>query len=191
MNTVIDRPRVDTTTPAATVFQIDPAASRIEFSIGKRLFFVKNLTVTGRFGDVAGTMTVDDQDPVSARVDVTIDAASIDTKNGRRDKHLRTADFFDVDQHPTITFVSHRVEPIDRAEGRYRLLGDLTVRGVTREVALDPHDAPVLGAGHDSRLALTLTTRLNRRDFGINWNNPLMNVADELTVSLAVGLTRN
>ncbi len=171
-------------------YRIDPAASRIEFSIGKRLFFVKKLTVTGRFSAVEGTITLDEQDPSTAQAAVAIGAASIDTGHARRDKHLRAADFFHVDQYPTLTFRSHRVESIDRAAGRYRVVGDLTVRDVTREVALETHYAPVLGARHGRRLALTLTAPLTRQDFGMMWSNPVMKVADDLTVTLAIEAER-
>ncbi len=173
-----------------TAWQIDPAASRVEFTIRKRLFFVKRLTVTGRFSDVAGTITLDEQDPTTARAAVTISAASINTENARRDKHLLTADFFHVDQHPTLTFHSRRVEPVDAAAGRYRVVGDLTVRGVTREVTLETHYTPAPGGARDQRIALTLTAPLNRQDFGIAWSSPVIKVADDLTVTLAVEATR-
>jgi polyisoprenoid-binding protein YceI len=101
-----------------TAYQIDPAASRVAFAIRHRLFFVHQSTVTGRFTDVAGTITLNDDDPSTAEAMVTIDAASIDTGNAQRDTHLRTAAFFDVDQHPTLTFRSRRVAPVDPTAGR-------------------------------------------------------------------------
>ncbi len=185
----------DTASPSATpatpaTYQIDPAASRVVFAIGLRLFFVKGSTVTGRFADVAGTITLDEQDPSTAQAAVTIGAASVDTRNARRDMHLRTADFFHVDQHPTLTFRSRRVEPVAPAEGRYRVAGDLTLHGVTREVVLEAHYAPALGAGRDRRIALTLTAPLNRRDFEMAQNNPVFKVADDLTVTLTIEATR-
>ncbi len=177
--------------PAAhATYQIDPAASRVEFSIRKRLFFVKKLTVTGRFSAVEGTITLDEQDPGTAQAEVTIGAASIDTGNAKRDKHLLTADFFHVDQHPTLTFCSRRVEPVDAAAGRYRVVGALTVRGVTRDVALETHYIPARGGEHDQRIALTLTSPLNRQDFGITWSSPVIKVADDLTITLTIEATR-
>jgi polyisoprenoid-binding protein YceI len=177
-------------TPAThTVYRIDPAASRVEFSIGKRLFFVKHLTITGRFTDINGTITLDEGQPTSAQASVTIGAASIDTQNARRDKHLRTADFFHVDQHPTLTFQSRKVETIDGAPGRYRVAGDLTVRGVTRRVTLDTRYVPAQGTGSGRRIKLTLTAPLNRRDFGIVWNKSIIDVANDLTVKLEVEAT--
>ena len=135
-----------------TFYQIDPAASRVEFAIGLRLFFVKGSTVTGRFADVAGTITLDEQDPGTARATVTIGAASVDTRNERRDTHLRTADFFHVDQHPTLTFRSRRVEPVDPAAGRYRVVGDLTLHG-GRLAHREPDPACQLGRGQCRRRA--------------------------------------
>jgi len=117
---------------------------------------------------------------------VTIGAASIDTGNRQRDKHLRTADFFHVDRHPSLTFQSRQVEAIDQAAGRYRVVGDLAVRGVTRPVTLDARYEPAKGTGPGRRIKLTLTGSLNRRDFGIVWDNPLFHVADDLTVKLEV-----
>src|SRR3954454_12640341 len=107
--------------------------------IGNRLMFVQRLTITGRFTAVSGTITLDERDPSTARAEVSIDAASIDTQDARRDAHLRTADFFHVAEHPHLTFVSRRVEAIDQAGGTCRVVGDLTVRGVTRPVTLDAH----------------------------------------------------
>ncbi len=181
----------DSAVPATqTTYQIDPAASRVAFEIRNRLFFVKVSTVTGRFSDVAGTITLDEEDPTTARAVVTIGAASIDTGNARRDTHLRTADFFDVERHPTLVFRSRRVEPVDAAAGRYTVVGDLTLRGVTREAPLETHYAPARGAGRDRRLALTLTAPLNRRDFGMTQSNPVARVADDLLVTLTIEATR-
>ena len=169
-----------------TTYQIDPAASRVEFTIGKRLFFVKHLLVTGRFSDVQGSISLDEREPANSRAEVTIGAASVDTRMGKRDKHLRKADFFDVEQHPTLTFISRRIEPIDRATGRYSVVGDLTVRGMTREVRLDATYIRATSDGPGRRIELTLTGPLNRRDFGMVWNNPLIAVPDDLIVTLQI-----
>lgn len=169
-----------------TTYRIDPAHSRIEFTIGKRLFFVAHLPVTGRFGDVQGTISLDEREPANSHAAITIGAASVDTGMGKRDKHLRNADFFDVQQYPHLTFVSRRIEAIDGARGHYRVVGDLTVRGVTREVQLDATYSPVIGSGPRRRIALTLTGALNRRDFGMVWNRPYIDVADDLTIRLEV-----
>jgi polyisoprenoid-binding protein YceI len=175
---------------ATTSYQIDPAASRVEFAIGKRHFFVRHLLVTGRFSDVRGTIALDEQEPANSWAEVTIGTASVNTGMGKRDKHLRKADFFDVAHYPHLTFVSRRIVPIDRERGHYSVRGDLTIRGVTREVALDAHYTPALGEGQARRIKLTLTGPLNRRDFGMVWNNPLVTIPDDLTVALQIEATR-
>lgn len=172
-----------------TPFEIDPAASRAEFTIRKRLFFVVHQLVTGRFSAIQGTISLDEQEPANSHATVTISAASVETHMGKRDKHLRTADFFDVEQYPTLTFTSTHIAPIDRATGRYRVVGDLTVRGVTRDVALDARYTPAQGGWPTRRIALTLTGALNRRDFGMAWNNPLIAIPDDLTVALRIEAT--
>jgi polyisoprenoid-binding protein YceI len=171
---------------AVTTWKIDAAASRVEFAVRKRLMFVKRLTVVGRFTDVSGTLHLDPRNPTAARASVTIGAASVDTKNARRDKHLRTKDFFEVDRYPAIDFASRSVAVIDQGAGTYRVTGDLTVRGITREVVLSAQYSPARGGRSDSRLKLDLATTLNRRDFGIVWNKAAINVADELAVTLAI-----
>ena len=161
-----------------------PLTSRVEFTVRKRLFVVP-LRVTGRFSDVQGVITLDEQDPTTAQASIAIGASSIDTGNARRDTHLRHEDFFHVDTHPAITFRSRRIDPSDRTASRYTVVGDLTVRGVTREVSLDAHYTTPQRTG-DNRLKLALTTTLNRRDFGLVWTHMLIGVADELTVNLAI-----
>jgi polyisoprenoid-binding protein YceI len=166
-------------------WQIDPLTSRVEFTVRKR-WFVVPLRVTGRFSDVQGVITLDEQDPTSAEASIRVGASSIDTGNARRDTHLRQEDFFHVDTHPAITFRSRRVDSSDRTGSRYTVVGDLTVRGITREVTLAAHYTAPQGSGDNRRLKLALTTTLNRRDFGLVWTHLLIGVADELTVHLAI-----
>jgi polyisoprenoid-binding protein YceI len=169
-----------------TALQIDAGASRLEFSVRKRLMFVKRLVVTGRFADVRGTIWLDEQEPSNSRAEVVIGAASIDTRNARRDKHLRNADFFDVERYPQLTFSSEHIEAVDRAAGRYRVTGTLTVHGVTRQVTLDAEYTQAQGTAQAHGINLTLAGTLNRRDFGIVWNKAAINVADEVTLTLKV-----
>jgi polyisoprenoid-binding protein YceI len=171
-----------------TEWHVDPDASRVEFTIRKRLLVVP-MTVTGRFTDVQGTITLDEDEPITAEASISIAATSIDTTYPRRDTHLRQADFFHVDVHPTITFRSRRVELSDRATNRFQVLGDLTIRGVTREVILDTLYVAPQDSGPNRRLKLTLTTALNRRDFAIQWNSLFLGVADTLTVNLLIEAT--
>ena len=148
-----------------TIWQIDPAHSLVEFAV-KHLMFA---TVKGRFGGVHGTIVDDAADPSRSSVEVEIDAASIDTRDEKRDAHLRSADFLDVESYPTITFTSSRVE--HAGQGRLRVIGDLTIHGTTREVVLD---TTINGRGTNpfglEVAGFTAETTINRRDFGLNWN---------------------
>ena len=116
--------------PSPTTWQLDPTHSEVGFAV-KHLMIS---TVRGRFTDLSGTIRWDETDPLSAEVSVDIGVSSIGTGVPDRDAHLRSADFFDADRFPTITFRSRRVEP--DAVGDLRVIGDLAIRGVTREVAL-------------------------------------------------------
>src|SRR5512142_1678256 len=117
-----------------TTWQIDPAHTTVEFSVKHMMF----TTVRGRFTDVKGTINADEQNPNNSSVTVEINAKSIDTGVGDRDTHLRSADFLDVEKHPTIAFRSKRVEGAANKEGdRFKVIGDLTIHGKSREVVLD------------------------------------------------------
>jgi polyisoprenoid-binding protein YceI len=179
------------TTALATrsTWAIDPAHSHVQFAV--RHLVVS--TVKGRFGDVSGTITLDEQHLAGSSVDVEIDAATVDTREERRDAHLRSADFFDVERFPTITFRSSRVEPGRGAA--LRIVGDLTIHGVTRQVELEaeqtgrgasPWGAEVIG--------FAATTKINRRDFGLTWNQALETggvvVGDEIKITIDVEATR-
>ena len=155
-------------------------------------FTVKHLmitTVRGRFTDVSGRIDLDESHPENSSVDVMIDAASIDTGAPDRDAHLKSADFFDVGSHPALTFRSRKVEPVD--EGRFRVVGDLTIRGVTRDVTLEVTDE---GRGRDpwggTRASFSAVTKIDRRDFGLTWNAPLETggvlVANDVKITLEV-----
>ena len=183
MTTTNDRHQV----PVAivTTWEIDPEASRVEFTTRMRLMFVMKVTVLGRFTDVAGTLTVDEREPTNSHVTVTIGAASLDTQLPARDKHLHSADFFDVEHYPTMTFTSQRIEALDQAAGHYRVTGTLTIREVTRDVSLDAWSVPPRAAD-DSRLTFNLTTVLDRRDWGLTWSRPIQQIADEVNLALTV-----
>jgi polyisoprenoid-binding protein YceI len=190
MATTIDRPQ---TLDATTTWRVDPAASRVAFAVRQHLPFAAPLpllgrAVVGRFADVAGTIVLDERRPATARVAVAIGAAGVDTGNARRDAHLRSAAFLDAGRHPTLAFASRMVEEVDRAGGRYRVMGDLTIRGVTRAVRLDLRLARA-SDGRGPRLVLTGETVLNRRDYGLGWNGALRRVADDVAVTLAIEAT--
>jgi polyisoprenoid-binding protein YceI len=154
-----------------TTWTIDAAHSAAEFS-AKHMMIT---TVKGRVADVRGTLIVDETRPERSTVEVELGAASIDTRSEQRDAHLRSADFLDVEQFPTITFRSRRIEGASAREGgSFRVVGDLTIRGVTREVTLD---ATYEGRGRDpwggERVSFSATTKIDRRDFGLTWNAAL------------------
>lgn len=152
-------------------WSIDPAHSSIEFAVKHMMF----TTVRGRFKDVTGTIHVDEENPDRSSVEVEIDAASIDTGVEDRDNHLRAADFLDVERFPKITFRSKRVEGALEKEGdRFRVIGDLTIRDKTLEI---PLEATYLGRGKgmqgEDRAGFNATTEIDRRDFGLMWNQAL------------------
>jgi polyisoprenoid-binding protein YceI len=152
--------------PAGLVeYEVDPAHTQVMFKV--RHMGVS--TVTGRFGRFAATFAWDPEDPGASWVTATIDAASIDTDNDRRDNHLRSADFFAADSYPTLTFRSTRVEAVE--EGRLRVAGDLSIRGVTRPIVLDVllEGATVGGEGRPIT-GWTAEATINRKDYGLTWN---------------------
>jgi polyisoprenoid-binding protein YceI len=175
-----------TTHTAAAIrpLEIDRSHSGITFQVRHLLSKVR-----GRFNEFAGSIEFDEANPPRSRVEVTIQAASIDTAEPARDTHLRSADFFDVGQYPTLRFVSTSVTP--RGAGAYDVAGTLTIHGATRQVVLP---ASYLGTATDpygnTKAVFEAELTLNRRDFGLSWNAALetggLLVGDEVSVSLSV-----
>jgi polyisoprenoid-binding protein YceI len=171
------------------VWKIDPVHTIVEFA-GRHMMVT---TVKGRFKSLRGTIWMDEADPAVSSVEAEIDAASLDTGSDQRDQHLRSPDFLEVDKHAKITFKSTRIEPLGHSRGR--VTGDLTVRGVTREVVLD---AQYTGSWKNPRgtvvAGFEATTTLNRRDFGLTWNVALeaggLLVSDTLKVEIQVEAVR-
>lgn len=152
---------------SADTYQIDTAHSWIGFSV--RHMMVTN--VRGRFTDFSGTIVYDEQDITKSSVSVTIKTASINTENADRDRHLRSADFFDVEKHPEITFVSKRIEK--RGAG-YVCIGTLTIRGVSREVAIPfTITGKVKDQRGNTRIGIEASLTINRQDYGVTWNRTL------------------
>ncbi|MDQ3998432.1 MAG: YceI family protein [Gemmatimonadota bacterium] len=186
-----------TATPAAgtpaqtgkTTWTIDTAHSHVGFAI-KHLMIA---TVRGQFPGVRGTVTVDDTDPTTASIDVTIPTSTVTTGDEKRDGHLRSPDFFDVERYPNITFRSRRIER--KSSDALRVVGDLTIRGVTREVVLD---VELLGRAKDpwgqEHAAFEANTKINRADYGLTWNTALetggMLVGDEVKISIEAQLLK-
>jgi polyisoprenoid-binding protein YceI len=156
-----------TTAAAQTTWKIDPSHTTVEFS-AKHMMFT---TVKGRFADVDGTVTLNGSSPVDAVVDVSMKASSIDTRTEQRDLHLRSADFLDAENYPTVTFKSTR---ITGTKEKFTLNGELTIRGTTRPVSLD---VAFEGAGKDpwgnERLGFSASGKIDRREFGLVWNQAL------------------
>ena len=169
-------------------WQIDPDHSSIQFKI--RHLTVSN--VKGDFGKAKGVVTMDDKDITQLKVELTIDPASVNTNHAKRDEHLRGPDFFDVSKYPTLTFVSKRVIKTDA--NRLKVIGDLTIRGVTREITVDVEGPTpeVKDPGGNLRRGATGTSRINRKDFGMAWNRVLdtggLVVSDEVDIYVEVEL---
>jgi polyisoprenoid-binding protein YceI len=150
-------------------------------------------TVRGEFQKLSGEASYDPQRPEASRLSVTVDVASISTREEKRDTHLRSADFFDVENHPSMTFVSRTVRP--RGDG-LEVLGDLTIRGTTREVSLaveevTPEHTDPWG---NRRIGATARGKIRRSDFGMRWNAALeaggVLVGDEVSIQIEVELIR-
>jgi polyisoprenoid-binding protein YceI len=158
------RTRDDREIPVAGVYEIDGAHTAVEF-VGRHLMITK---VRGRFSDVRGQITIDEE-PTKSHVEVEIGVASVSTGNGDRDAHLTSGDFFDVEQYPTITFASTGVKPV--RDNTWEVIGDLTVHGTTKPVTLqvdfDGGGASPMG---DERIGFSAATEVNREDFGLTWN---------------------
>jgi polyisoprenoid-binding protein YceI len=174
-----------------TQWEIDPSHSGVHFSV--RHMMVSN--VRGEFTRLSGTVQIDSRDITRSSVRAVIDAGSISTREAQRDEHLRSADFLDVATYPTIEFQSTRVTR--GANGSIRLIGDLTIRGVTKEVVLDVEDggSELRDPWGNTKRGASATTRINRKDFGLRWNVALETggivVGDELKVEIDVELLKN
>ncbi len=168
---------------AADTYTIDTAHSTMGFSVKHMMVS----TIIGAFDDYQGAITYDPADPAAFKADVTIQAKSIDTKVAKRDDHLRSAEFFDVEKHPVLTFTAVK---LDKQDGRTVLTGGLTMKGVTKEVSIPVTiSGPVQGMG-GSIMALSGSFTLNRQDYGVNWNKALDNggfaVSDEVKVDINI-----
>jgi polyisoprenoid-binding protein YceI len=181
---------VETPTTASTIWSIDPTHSNVEFAVRHLMI----TTVKGRFTAVEGTVVLDEADPAGSSVEITVQVASIDTREPQRDAHLRSADFFDAEKYPTLTFRSSGVRDVS-ADG-FTLAGDLTIHGVTRPATLEVvHEGRARDPWGGERAGYAATTRIKRSDFGLTWNQLLetggLAVSDEVKISLDVELVKN
>jgi polyisoprenoid-binding protein YceI len=175
-----------TSATGLTRWELDPAHTTVQFS-AKHMMIT---TVKGRFSDVSGTIEADEAHPDRSSVEVSIDAASIDTRNEQRDAHLRSADFLDVENNPVISFRSKRVHgAAGRAGDSFEVVGDLTNRGTKREVTLDAtYEGKIRDLEGKERAGFSATTSIDRRDFGLVWNQALetggLLVGNEITITI-------
>jgi len=171
---------------AATTWKIDPVHSVAEFKV-KHLMIAN---VKGQFTGVSGALSLDDSDLTLSRVEATIDAASINTREPQRDTHLKSADFFDVEKYPTLSFKSTHVSR--NADGELQVAGDLNIHGVTRNVTFEVEGPtpPQKDPWGNTRVGLSATTKINRKDFGLTWSPVLetggLMVGEEVTLTLEV-----
>src|SRR5574341_1753243 len=173
----------------AVEYQIDPVHSSAYFSV--RHLMVSN--VRGEFDKVTGKVIYDSKNLKASSVEATIDATSINTHEPKRDDHLKSPDFFDVAKFPTLTFKSKKVEKAGK--GKLRVTGDLTIRGVTREVVLDVEGpVPEVKMGPNVKSGASASTTINRKDLGLMWNLALESggwaVGDEVKITLEIEMGR-
>ncbi len=171
---------------ATTTWNLDPAHSVAEFKV--KHMMISN--VKGQFAKVTGALTLDESDLTNSRIEALIEADSITTRDNQRDAHLKSADFFHVEKFPTLSFKSTRVRVV--GDGELAVEGELTIRDVTRKVlfSVEGPTAPARDPWGNTRVAVSATTKINRKDFGLTWNAALETggilVGDEVTITLDV-----
>jgi len=174
----------------ATTYELDPVHSHLGFSVRHMMVSQQR----GQFAGASGTLTLDRANLAKSHVEVTIDIATINTNNADRDNHLRSADFFDVANHPKITFASREVQVRD--DGELRVTGDLTIRGTTRSVVLTAE--PISDESRDPfgniKVGTSVTGKISRKDFGLVWNAVLetggVALGDDIKLMLDVQFQR-
>ena len=169
---------------STTTWNIDPSHSVAEFKVKHMMI----ANVKGHFSKVSGVLVRDESDPANDRVEATIEAASIHTRDEQRDAHLKSADFFHVEKFPTLHFKSTGITVV--GDGELSVEGDLTIRGVTRKVrfAVEGPTPPTKDPWGNTRIAISASTKINRKDFGLTWNAALETggilVGDDVTITL-------
>src|ERR1043166_2246995 len=175
-------------TPETTIstWKIDPAHSVVEFKV--KHMMISN--VKGQFTGITGELNLDEADVTRSRVEAVIEAGSISTRDAQRDAHLKSPDFFDAEKFPTLSFKSRRIN--QARSGELSVEGDLTIRGITRKVTLSVEGPtpPAKDPWGNTRLAVSATTKINRKDFGLTWNAALETggilVGEEVAITLDV-----
>jgi polyisoprenoid-binding protein YceI len=175
---------MSTTTTSNITWNIDPAHSHAEFKV--KHMMISN--VKGSFSGITGTLVEDTADPSRSRVDASIDIGTVNTGDEKRDEHLRSADFFNHEQHTHMTFKSTKVEK--KGDEEYAVTGELTLHGVTKSVtfSVEGPSQPTKDPWGKTRIGLSATTKINRRDFGLTWNAALESggilVGEDVQISL-------
>jgi polyisoprenoid-binding protein YceI len=171
---------------ATTTWNLDPVHSVAEFKV--KHMMISN--VKGQFTTLTGVLSLDETNHTNSRVEASIQAASINTRDAQRDTHLKSPDFFDAEKFPTLSFKSTRIGR--SGNGELAVTGDLTIRGVTRNVVftVEGPTPPAKDPWGNARVGLSATTKINRKDFGLTWNATLETgsilVGDEVTITLDV-----
>ncbi len=173
-----------TATPQTATWNLDPVHSVAEFKV--RHLMISN--VKGQFTGIAGTLVLDETDPLKSHVEGTIDATTINTRDAQRDAHLKSADFFDVEKYPTLTFKSTGITRT--GPGELAVTGDLTMHGVTKPVVftVEGPTPPSKDPWGNTRVGLSAVTKINRKDFGLSWNAALetggLMIGEDVTITL-------
>jgi polyisoprenoid-binding protein YceI len=171
---------------STTTWNIDPVHSAAEFKV--KHMMISN--VKGQFSKLTGALTLDESDLSRSHVEASVEAASIETRDPQRDAHLKSADFFDVEKFPTLSFQSTLITPV--RDGELAVEGNLTIHGVTRKVrfTVEGPTPPTKDPWGNTRVGVSATTKINRKDFGLTWNAALETggilVGDEVTITLEV-----
>jgi polyisoprenoid-binding protein YceI len=179
---------------AAASLQAEPTNWKIDTSHSAAQFSVKHMmvsTVRGHFGTMTGTVVHDPANPAATKIDATVDVTTIDTRNVKRDAHLKSADFFEAEKFPQMTFKSKSVKPA--GAGKMMMTGDLTIKGTTKEVVFEVEGptAPV-NTGRAMKMGAVATAKINRKDFGMTWSRAIETggvvVGDEVTLTIDIQL---
>lgn len=179
---------------AAASLQAEPTNWKIDTSHSAAQFSVKHMmvsTVRGHFGTMTGTVVYDAANPAATKIDAAVDVTTIDTRNEKRDAHLKSADFFEAEKFPQMTFKSKSVKPA--GAGKMLMTGDLTIRGTTKEVVFEVEGptAPV-NTGRGMKMGAVATAKINRKDFGMTWSRAIETggvvVGDEVTLTIDIQL---
>jgi polyisoprenoid-binding protein YceI len=192
MTTTIETSSTPRVSPAATSTTYDIDTSHATASFKVRHLMLAH--VRGHLGPVTGTVAIDEQDVSKSRVDVSIDARGIDTREAKRDEHLRSADFLDVANYPNVTFRSTRVEAPKGLAGDLRVTGDLTIHGVTRPVtlAVEALGPTMTDPWGNTRRGVSASLRISRKDWGLTWNLAIeaggVTVGDEVSIEIEAEL---